>query len=167
MRCEVCARHPSDELGEPTKWCYRPDGRRDTRAGWRWPALSRSLAQDASSDKGAGDAAPEVVDILGPGAYIVGMALPLGEFEVLILMAVLRLDGDGYAPTIRSEIEGRTSRKVARGAVYVTLNRLEAKGLLGSRTDDSADAGGKPRGTIACCRKASGPYAGPWRPSTK
>ena len=82
---------------------------------------------------------------LGPGAYIVGMALPLGEFEVLILMAVLRLDGDGYAPTIRSEIEGRTSRKVARGAVYVTLNRLEAKGLLGSRTDDSADAGGKPR----------------------
>ena len=167
MRCEVCARHPSDELGEPTKWCYRPDGRRDTRAGWRWPALSRSLAQDASSDKGAGDAAPEVVDI--PWAWCLHCRHGPAPWRVR------GADSDGRAParwrrlrpTIRSEIEGRTSRKVARGAVYVTLNRLEAKGLLGSRTDDSADAGGKPRRDLSCCRKASGPYAGPWRPSTK
>ena len=69
----------------------------------------------------------------------------IGEFEVLVLMAVLRLDSDGYAPTIREEIERRTRRKVARGAVYVTLMRLESKGFLASRTDGHAEGGGKPR----------------------
>ena len=73
------------------------------------------------------------------------MPQPIGEFEVLILMAVLRLGGDGYAPTIRAEIERRTGRKVARGAVYVTLTRLEAKGLLGSRSGEDAATGGRPR----------------------
>ena len=72
------------------------------------------------------------------------MPQPLGEFEVLVLMAVLRLGGAAYAPTIRSEIEGRTGRKVARGAVYVTLARLEAKGLLSSRSEDE-EAGRSPR----------------------
>ena len=83
------------------------------------------------------------VDFVLAVAYIVGM--PIGEFEVLILMAVLRLDGEAYAPAIRAEIERRTGRTVSRGATYVTLNRLDAKGLIQSHTSDEADSGGRPR----------------------
>jgi DNA-binding PadR family transcriptional regulator len=59
--------------------------------------------------------------------------MPLGEFEVLILMAVLRVRANAYAPAVREEIELRTGRRVSRGAVYITLDRLETKGLLGSK----------------------------------
>jgi len=72
------------------------------------------------------------------------MAAPLGEFEVLVLMAVLHLADDAYPPAVRTEIERRTKRAVARGAVYVTLDRLEAKGLLGSRLAD-VDSPGRRR----------------------
>jgi len=67
------------------------------------------------------------------------MAAPLGEFEALILMAVLHLDGDAFPPAVRTEIERRARRKVARGAVYVTLERLEAKRLISAHTA-AADA---------------------------
>lgn len=56
----------------------------------------------------------------------------LGEFEQVVLLAVLRLDPDGYGVTIRAEIEARTGRDASVGAVYATLDRLEAKGLLES-----------------------------------
>jgi DNA-binding PadR family transcriptional regulator len=73
-------------------------------------------------------------------------ATPLGEFEVLVLLAVLRLEGGAYPPAVRAEIERRTARSVSRGAVYVTLDRLAVKGLLGSRLIEPADAGhGRPR----------------------
>jgi len=72
------------------------------------------------------------------------MTTPIGEFEVLILMAVLRLEGEAYAPAVRAEIEQRTGRAVARGAVYITLDRLEGKGLLGSRLAE-ADEGARQR----------------------
>ncbi len=68
----------------------------------------------------------------------------IGEFEVLILMAVLRLDRGAYAPAVRAEIEQRTGRSVSRGAVYITLDRLESKGLLLS-TMAEADEGGRQR----------------------
>jgi DNA-binding PadR family transcriptional regulator len=73
------------------------------------------------------------------------MPSPLGEFEVLILMAVLHLGDAAYPPAVRAEIERRARREVARGAVYVTLDRLEAKGLLGSRLADSESMPGRPR----------------------
>jgi DNA-binding PadR family transcriptional regulator len=74
------------------------------------------------------------------------MSAPIGEFEVLILMAVLRLDGGGYAPAVRDDIERRTGRAVSRGAVYITLDRLETKGLLASKlAGDPPDAGGRAR----------------------
>ena len=60
----------------------------------------------------------------------------LGEFEAVVLMAVLRLLDRGdlaYGSTIRDEIAARANRRIARGAVYVTLDRLEQKGLLASR----------------------------------
>jgi PadR family transcriptional regulator PadR len=69
---------------------------------------------------------------------------PLGEFEQLVLLAVMRLDDGAYAVPIRQEIEARTSRSVARGALYVTLDRLEEKGYLKSwLADATAERGGR------------------------
>lgn len=62
---------------------------------------------------------------------------PLGEFEVAVLMAVLHLGDAAVGVAVRDEIARRTGRAVARGAVYVTLDRLEGKGLLSSRLDDA------------------------------
>ncbi len=56
----------------------------------------------------------------------------LGDFEHLILLAVIRLDGSGFGLTIADEIVERTGRQVATGAVYTTLDRLERKGLVRS-----------------------------------
>jgi len=50
-----------------------------------------------------------------------------------VLMTVLHLGGNAYGSTIYAEIESRSGRTVARGAVYITLDRLEQKGLLVSR----------------------------------
>jgi PadR family transcriptional regulator PadR len=70
----------------------------------------------------------------------------LGEFEHLVLLAVLRLGDDAYAVPVRGAIESRAGRAVARGALYTTLDRLEQKGLLRSRLGDpTAERGGKAR----------------------
>src|SRR4051794_17724828 len=70
--------------------------------------------------------------------------IPLGEFEHLVLLAVMRLAASAYAVPIRQEIEERTSRRVTRGALYVTLDRLEQKGYLGSRlADPTPERGGR------------------------
>jgi DNA-binding PadR family transcriptional regulator len=70
----------------------------------------------------------------------------LGEFEVVVLMAVLHLGDDAYGSAIRDEIERRSGRSASRGAVYITLERLEEKGLLASRTDAGSDSrGGRPK----------------------
>jgi len=70
----------------------------------------------------------------------------LGEFELLVLLAVLRAGDDAYGSRILKELHERSGRPVARGAVYVTLDRLEAKGFLASRTDSGTPArGGRPR----------------------
>ena len=70
----------------------------------------------------------------------------LGEFEYTVLLAILHLDEDAYAVPIRELIEQRTSRPVARGALYTGLDRLEAKGCLRSRMGDpSEERGGKAR----------------------
>jgi PadR family transcriptional regulator, regulatory protein PadR len=71
---------------------------------------------------------------------------PLGEFEVIVLMAVLHVHDEAYGSTIRGEIERRSKRSVSRGAVYITLERLEEKGLLSSTTGDATPGrGGRPR----------------------
>lgn len=61
-----------------------------------------------------------------------GNSAGLGEFEQLVMLAVLRLDSEAYGVAIRREIESQTDRSVSRGAVYTTLDRLESKGLLSS-----------------------------------
>lgn len=74
------------------------------------------------------------------------MPAALGEFETLVLLALLRLGADGYGMEVRREITDRTGRDVAIGAVYATLERLEAKGLVASRSGTSSAArGGRAR----------------------
>ena len=71
---------------------------------------------------------------------------PPAEFEQLVLLAVLRLGDGAYAVPIRDEIEARTGRAPARGAVYATLERLEGKRYLESRLGEPlAERGGRPR----------------------
>jgi DNA-binding PadR family transcriptional regulator len=70
----------------------------------------------------------------------------LGEFEQIVLLAILRLGQDAYAIPVREEIEERTGRRVARGALYTALERLEVKGCLRSRMSDPLpERGGRSR----------------------
>jgi PadR family transcriptional regulator len=56
----------------------------------------------------------------------------LGEFEQLILLAILRLSDNAYGMTIRREIEEQAGRQTSIGALYLTLDRLEQKGFVSS-----------------------------------
>ncbi len=56
----------------------------------------------------------------------------LGAFEEIVLLALVHLGDNAYGMTIRREIEDRSDRTVSIGAVYSTLDRLEAKGLVSS-----------------------------------
>src|SRR5262245_39058552 len=71
----------------------------------------------------------------------------LGEFELLVLLACLRLGEDeAYAVSIADEIAARTGRSLQRASVYVTLQRLEKKGLIVTRLGDPRpERGGKAR----------------------
>jgi PadR family transcriptional regulator PadR len=68
--------------------------------------------------------------------------VPLGSFEEQVMVAVVRTRDEAYGTNVRREIESATGRDVAVGAVYATLDRLEAKGLVAS---DQTGAGGTPR----------------------
>jgi DNA-binding PadR family transcriptional regulator len=54
----------------------------------------------------------------------------LGEFEQLVLLAALRLEEDAFGPAIARELESCAGRRVSRGALYATLDRLEGKDFL-------------------------------------
>jgi PadR family transcriptional regulator PadR len=69
---------------------------------------------------------------------------PLGEFETLVLMAILRLGADAYGMRIHRELETTAGRKCSYGALYTTLNRLEDKEYVSSRIGDpTAERGGR------------------------
>jgi DNA-binding PadR family transcriptional regulator len=73
-------------------------------------------------------------------------ASSLGEFEYLVLLAILRLKDSAYGVAIRSEICLRTGRQISPGALYTTLDRLETKGFVSSRTGEaSPQRGGRPK----------------------
>ena len=87
----------------------------------------------------------------------------LGEFEYLLLTATARLGADAYGAAIRQEIESATGRSCSIGALYTTLDRLEAKGLVKtSMGDPTPQRGGRPkrmvRVTAAGIRAASAFY---------
>src|SRR5437868_8390060 len=68
----------------------------------------------------------------------------LGEFEHIMVLALLRLEDRAYGVTVRQEIELRTHREVSIGAVYATLDRLETKGYVKSRRGDpTPERGGR------------------------
>lgn len=70
----------------------------------------------------------------------------LGEFEYLLLSAAARLGEDAYGASIRREIEDATKRRCAVGALYTTLDRLEAKGLVTTwMGDPTPQRGGRPK----------------------
>lgn len=70
----------------------------------------------------------------------------LGEVEQLVLLAVLRLQGEAYAVPIRELIKDTAGVDLSRGSVYITLDRLEAKGLVESWfSEPTAEPGGKAR----------------------
>jgi len=68
----------------------------------------------------------------------------LGEFEHIIVLALLRLEDRAYGVTVRQEIEFRIKREVSIGAVYATLDRLETKGYVKSHHGDpTPERGGR------------------------
>jgi DNA-binding PadR family transcriptional regulator len=60
----------------------------------------------------------------------------LGEFELYVMAAAQLLKDEAYGMTIMREIEARSGRHVAMGAVYATLSRLEDKGLVTTRVSE-------------------------------
>lgn len=69
-----------------------------------------------------------------------------GEFEQLVLLALLRLGTDAYGASVRREIEARAGRTIAISAVYTTLHRLEQKGFVRSRMGEpTPERGGRRR----------------------
>lgn len=70
----------------------------------------------------------------------------LGEFEQMVLLSIMRLQDGAYGLAIREELESIAGRLPSSGAMYTTLDRLERKGLLESRTGASSqERGGRPR----------------------
>lgn len=69
----------------------------------------------------------------------------LGEFEQLVLLAVLRLKDEATGPAISVELEEKANRRVSRGALYSSLDRLESKGYLTWLVEGSTpERGGHP-----------------------
>jgi DNA-binding PadR family transcriptional regulator len=82
----------------------------------------------------------------------------LGEFEQCVLLAIVHLGDGAYGVTIRLEIESRTGRDIAIGALYTSLDRLERKGFVRSvMSEPTPERGGRskrcftltPRGALA------------------
>jgi DNA-binding PadR family transcriptional regulator len=70
----------------------------------------------------------------------------LGELELLVLLAVLRLGEEAYGLKVRRELAAHSNRDVAIGAVYSALDRMERKGLVSSRLSEPiAERGGRAR----------------------
>ena len=68
----------------------------------------------------------------------------LGEFEQLVLLAILRLGSNAYGMTVRREIEERAGRATSIGALYLTLERLEQKGFINSAIGEATpERGGR------------------------
>jgi PadR family transcriptional regulator len=148
----------------------RSAGEQESLAPGHSPAQGRARPRGAGNGIGAGQ---QVMLVRGRGgAYIVSMTRSwLGEFEHLVLLAILRLDDDATAPAILDEIETRSGRPASRGSIYITLDRLEDKGLLRSQMRDGpAERGGRPRrylqltrDGIAALRESREALQGMWK----
>jgi DNA-binding PadR family transcriptional regulator len=86
--------------------------------------------------------------LLGGDFFIIIEEMPnrsnLGDFELMVMLALLRLGDDAYGVPISREIEQQSGREVALGSVYATLERLEGRGLVSSHLGKpTAERGGK------------------------
>ena len=70
----------------------------------------------------------------------------IGEFELLVLLAILRQSEEPYANRVRDDLEANADRRVTRGALYRTLDRLASKGLVEWELEPSGtpERGGHP-----------------------
>jgi len=74
------------------------------------------------------------------------LSAALGEFEQLVLLAILQLDAGAHAARVRERIEEVAHRRVTRGALYATLDRLTSKGFTDWEVEESTpERGGIPR----------------------
>jgi len=95
----------------------------------------------------------------------------LGEFEQMVLLAVVRLGDEAYGASVFDEIERRTGRAVSRGGLYVTIDRLVDKGLLEARMSrPTSERGGRARRMlrvsaegVAELRKARAAFQSLWQ----
>jgi len=89
---------------------------------------------------------------------------PLGEFEQLLLLALLRVGDDAYGAQLRREIAARTERDVAISSVYVALDRLETKGLVRTHVGEpTPERGGRRRKHVALLPAGRRAVAGAYR----
>jgi PadR family transcriptional regulator PadR len=80
----------------------------------------------------------------------------LGEFEYLLLTAAARLGDGAYGAAIRQEIEEATGRDCSIGALYTTLDRLEAKGFVKTwMGDPTPQRGGRPKRMVRVTAKGA------------
>ncbi len=80
----------------------------------------------------------------------------LGEFEQVVLLAILRLGDEAYGASIRAEIESCTGREPTPGALYTTLDRLEAKKMVRSLMGEpTAQRGGRAKRFFAVTKQGS------------
>src|SRR5580700_2399847 len=78
----------------------------------------------------------------------------LGEFEYLLVAAAVQLGEDAYGAAIRREIENSTGRPCSIGALYTTLDRLEAKGFIETwMGDPTPQRGGRPKRIVRVTAK--------------
>jgi len=79
----------------------------------------------------------------------------VGEFELLVLLAILRQQDEPYANRVREDLESNADRTVTRGALYRTLDRLQGKGLIEWEIQPSGtpERGGHPMRRLAVTRE--------------
>jgi len=78
----------------------------------------------------------------------------LGSFEQMVLLAILQVGESAYAPLVLEKLEEGLGRKVSRGSIYITLDRLERKGLLRSKSGEpEGERGGRPKRYLAVTDK--------------
>ena len=98
-----------------------------------------------------------VIDNLDPYYYFVAhmnFDRSLGEFEQIVLLAVLRLGDQAYGVTIHAEIAAKTGRNPSPGALYTTLHRMEDKGLVTFRDGNpTPERGGRAKRFVTATRE--------------
>ena len=79
----------------------------------------------------------------------------IGEFELIVLLAILRQSAEPYANRVREDLEANAERKVTRGALYRTLDRLATKGLIEWELEPSGapERGGHPMRRLTVTRE--------------